>query len=58
MRRASSRSGDTSAALIGNIAHKTRSLLEWDAKTERFTNKPDANRFLSYEYRAPYKLPS
>jgi predicted dehydrogenase len=49
---------DTTAALIGNIAHKTRSLLEWDAKTERFTNKPDANRFLSYEYRAPYKLPT
>ncbi len=49
---------DTSAALIGNIAHKTRSLLEWDAKTERFTNKPEANRFLSYEYRAPYKLPT
>jgi predicted dehydrogenase len=49
---------DTSAALIGNIAHKTRSLLEWDAKTERFTNKPDANRFLTYEYRAPYKLPT
>jgi predicted dehydrogenase len=48
---------DTTAALIGNIAHKTRALLEWDAKTERFTNKPEANRFLSYEYRAPYKLP-
>ena len=49
---------DTTAALIGNIAHKTRSLLEWDAKTERFTNKPDANRLLTYEYRAPYKLPT
>lgn len=48
---------DTSAALIANIAHKTRSLLDWDAKTERFTNKPEANRLLSYEYRAPYKLP-
>lgn len=49
---------DTTAALIGNIAHKTKSVLEWDAKAERFTNKPDANRFLSYEYRAPFKLPS
>ena len=28
----------TSAALIGNIAHKTRALLDWDAKAERFTN--------------------
>jgi predicted dehydrogenase len=49
---------DTTAALIGNIAHKTKSLLEWDAKAERFTNKPEANRFLSYEYRAPFKLPT
>src|ERR1044071_3967892 len=45
----------TSATLLGNIAHKTRSLLEWDAKAERFTNNPAANRFLSYQYRAPYK---
>lgn len=47
---------DTSAALIGNIAHKCRALLEWDAKAERFTNNAEANRMLSYEYRAPYKL--
>jgi hypothetical protein len=49
---------DTSAALLANIAHKTKSYLEWDAKAERFTNKSDANRYLSYEYRAPYKLPN
>lgn len=47
---------DTSAALIANIAHKTRSYLEWDAKAERFANNAEANRMLSYEYRAPYKL--
>lgn len=47
----------TSATLIANIAHKTRSYLEWDAKTERFTNNPAANSYLSYEYRAPYRLP-
>jgi predicted dehydrogenase len=47
----------TSTPLIGNIAHRTRSLLEWDAKAERFTNNEAANRMLSYEYRAPYKLP-
>jgi GFO/IDH/MocA oxidoreductase family protein len=46
----------TSATLIGNIAHKTRSVLEWDAKAERFTNQPAANRWLHYSYRAPYKL--
>jgi predicted dehydrogenase len=47
----------TSAALIANVAHKTRTYLEWDARAERFTNSPGANRWLSYEYRAPYRLP-
>ena len=46
----------TSATLIGNIAHKTRSFLEWDTKSERFTNNEAANRYLQYRYRAPYKL--
>ncbi len=46
----------TSATLIGNIAHKQRTFLEWDARNERFTNNAGANRWLSYEYRAPYKL--
>lgn len=49
---------DTSAALIGNIAQKTRAYLEWDAKAERFANHEPANRFLSYTYRAPYQFPS
>jgi predicted dehydrogenase len=48
---------DTTAALIGNVAHKTKSYLEWDSKAERFTNNPAANKYLSYEYRAPYALP-
>jgi predicted dehydrogenase len=47
----------TSTALIANIAHKTTSYLEWDAKSEQFTNHPAANTFLSYAYRTPYKLP-
>jgi hypothetical protein len=46
----------TSGPLIGNIALKTKSYLEWDAKTERFTNNSAANKFLHYQYRAPYKL--
>ena len=46
----------TSATLIGNIAHKQRCLLEWDARAERFTNNAAANQWLSYHYRAPYKL--
>ncbi|MGH9628311.1 MAG: Gfo/Idh/MocA family protein [Bryobacteraceae bacterium] len=46
----------TSATLIANIAHKRKSYLEWDAKAEQFTNHPEANQYLSYEYREPYKL--
>jgi predicted dehydrogenase len=46
----------TSATLLGNIALKTKSYLEWDARAERFTNNEAANRFLSYKYRAPYNL--
>jgi predicted dehydrogenase len=47
----------TTATLIANIAHKTKSCLEWDAQNERFTNNTGANQHLSYEYQAPYKLP-
>ena len=47
----------TATTLIANIALKTKSYLEWDAKAEKFTNHPAANKYLSYEYRAPYKLP-
>jgi predicted dehydrogenase len=46
----------TSATLIANIALKTRSFLEWDSKAEHFTNNAAANKLLSYQYRAPYKL--
>ena len=47
----------TTAALLGNIALKTRSVLDWDGKAERFTNSAAANKLLSYEYRKPYRLP-
>jgi predicted dehydrogenase len=46
----------TSATLLGNIALQSKSYLEWDARRERFTNNETANRFLHYQYRAPYKL--
>ena len=36
----------TTAALIGNIAHRTKAYLEWDAKAERFTNNEAANKML------------
>ena len=48
----------TSAAQIANIAHRSKSVLEWDEKAERFVNNPSADKLLSYEYRAPHKFPS
>jgi predicted dehydrogenase len=47
----------TTAPLLANIAHRTKSYLEWDAKAERFTSNEAANKMLSYEYRKPYRLP-
>jgi predicted dehydrogenase len=46
----------TTLANIGNIAHKTHRHLDWDRDAEQFTNSDEANRFLHYEYRAPWKL--
>ena len=46
----------TTNTLIANIAHRTRTHLEWDARNERFTNSEEANRWLHYDYREPYKL--
>jgi hypothetical protein len=47
----------TTAALLANVALRTRALLEWDAKAERITNHEEANRLLRPSYRAPYALP-
>jgi hypothetical protein len=30
--------------------------LQWDANKERVTNDDGANKLLSYDYRAPWKL--
>jgi predicted dehydrogenase len=46
----------TTATILGHIALRTHSLLDWDPQAERFTNNADANKLLSYKYRAPYKL--
>jgi predicted dehydrogenase len=46
----------TVGPLIANIALKTKSYLEWDARAEKFSNNAAANQLLHYEYRAPYKL--
>ena len=47
----------TSATLIANIAHQTKSHLQWDSTAERFTNNDAANAMLDYRYREPYILP-
>lgn len=41
---------------LGNIALRTKERIEWDAKNERVTNHPEANKLLSREYRAPWRL--
>jgi predicted dehydrogenase len=47
----------TSATLLANVALKTRLLLDWDPKVESFPHHPEANKHLTYQYRAPYVLP-
>jgi predicted dehydrogenase len=46
----------TSATILGHIALRSKSMIEWDPKTEKITNNVAANRYLSYKYREPYKL--
>lgn len=48
----------TTTTLLANIALKTRTLLEWDAKAEKITNNSDANKLLRYNYRKPYEFPA
>jgi predicted dehydrogenase len=46
----------TTATLLARIALLTRQHLVWDASKERILNDAAANKLLSYEYRAPWKL--
>ena len=46
----------TSATLLAKIALKREKHLIWDAKNERITNDGEANKLLTYEYRAPWQL--
>ncbi len=48
----------TSTTLIANVAYKTRSLLDWDAKKQEFPHHAEANKLLSYKYRSPYQFPA
>ena len=42
---------------LGEIAYRTRSVLEFDPKTERIVNNSKLNDLLTKEYRAPYGMP-
>jgi len=48
----------TSATLIANIAHKTRSYLEWNREAEHFIGNPGADKHLRYDYRPPFEFPA
>jgi predicted dehydrogenase len=43
---------------LGNISLWTGEKLAWDPVTERITNHPDANQYLTKDYRKPWTLPS
>jgi predicted dehydrogenase len=47
----------STTAHLGNLALRSRSLIEWDAKAERVTNNPSANDLVMRAYRAPWRLP-
>jgi len=51
--------GHLSTALshLGNIAYRTRRLLEFNPHAERFINDEDADSYLQRDYRPPYLLP-
>jgi len=47
----------TSACLLGNVALRSKERLEWDAAGQRLSKGgPAAQKLLSREYRAPWKL--
>lgn len=46
----------TEANHLGVIAYRAGTKLEWDPAQMRFTNNPDANRFIRREYRNGWKL--
>ena len=57
--RASAEVAHRSCALVhlAEIAFRTRGRLDFDPKTERFTDCDEANQLLSKKYRPPFGLP-
>lgn len=46
----------TETALLGNVAIRAGEKIEWDAKKMEVTNLPEANKFLSRDYRDGWSL--
>ena len=51
--------GHLSASIchLGNISYRTGRKLQFDPKTEKFVNDPEADKLLTREYRKPYLMP-
>ena len=47
----------TAMCHLANIAYRMDGQLEFDTKTERFTNNDEANKLLTRDYREPYVVP-
>ncbi len=46
----------TESVLLGNVAYRTGKELEWDAKNLKATNCPEADKFISKEYRLGWEV--
>ncbi len=46
----------TETILLGNVAMRAGKKLDWDAENMKFTNAPDAEKFLHFEYRNGWTL--
>jgi len=46
----------SSAAVLGNVAYRTGRTIEWDAEAETVTNHPEANQYVTADYRDPWSL--
>lgn len=46
----------TESVLLGNVAYRTGKSLEWDAKTLKATNCPEADQYVSKEYREGWEV--
>ena len=44
-------------AHLGNIAYRTGRVLDFDPKTERFINDPEADKYLTRDYRQGFEVP-